>query len=112
MKKIIAASILSLMSLGVVSTNASAEFAMYYGREEVEPEECEEAAIKGFNVKEEQNEHFSMGKETSSWDSTHYIVYDEHFYELYFVKLNKEGFYVECHKSHYIKRDEVIQPHE
>ena len=112
MKKIIAASILSLMLLGVVSTNASAEFAMYYGREEVEPEECEKAAIKGFNVKEEQNDHFSMGKETSSWDSTHYIVYDEHFYELYFVKLNKEGFYVECHKSYYIERDKVIQPHE
>ena len=30
----------------------------------------------------------------------------------YFVKLNKEGFYVECHKSYYIKRDKVIQPHE
>ena len=100
------------MLSGVVSTNASAEFAMYYGREEVEPEECEKAATKGFNVKEEQNDHFSMGKETSSWDSTHYIVYDEHFYELYFVKLNKEGFYVECHKSCYIERDKVFQPHE
>ncbi len=112
MKKIIAASVLSLMLIGVGSANAIAEFAMYYGREGVEPEECEEATIKGFNVKEEQNEHFSMGKETSSWDSTHYIVYDGHFYELYFVKLNKEGFYVECHKSYYIERDKVIQPYE
>ena len=64
MKKIIAASVLSLMLIGVGSANAIAEFAMYYGREGVEPEECEEATIKGFNVKEEQNEHFSMGKET------------------------------------------------
>ena len=112
MKKIITASILSLILLGICSTNASAEFGMYYGREEVEPEECEEAAIKGSKVKEEHNEHFSMGKETSSWDSTHYIVYDKYFYELYFVKLNEEGFYVECHKSYYIERDKVIQPYE
>ena len=100
------------MLLGVVTTYASAEFAMYYGREEVEPQECEEAAIKGFNVKKEQNEHFSMGKETSSWDSTHYIFYNQQFYELYFLKLNKEGFYVECHKSNYMERDKVIQPYE
>ena len=57
MNKIIAASVFSLMLLGVGSTNASAEFAMYFSREEVEPEECEEAAIKGFYVKEEL--HFS-----------------------------------------------------
>ena len=111
-KKIIAASVLPLLFLSVGSTNASAEFAMYDGREEVEPKECEDAAIKGFKVKEEQNEHFSMGKETSSWDGAHHIVYDEHLYELYFVKLNEDGFYVDCYKSYYIERDSVIQPYD